>query len=928
MPLVATLADLSGGELGLVQVLFQAARAPWAESILRSVTNSRGEPLFIDAPEITSLAREKVSSPLFAVVLRIAARAREEFRALQIAERIAAGLSLFGSPRTNQLMALEPQAGSAWEADILGRTSHRPGMLLSAEELASLIRFPGKEVEIPELVRRAEKSKRAPAEVLGEGTLLGFNEDRGRIAEVRLPAEARTKHLHVVGSSGTGKSTLLIRTILEDIEAGRGVGVLDPHGDLVDEIAARVPEGRLSEVVLFDPSDSEHPIGWNFLGAVSEAEKELLASDLVGVFRRLSTSWGDQMTSVLANAILVFLESERGGTLLDLRQFLVDESFRKRMLATVQDPHLRSYWQTEFPLIAGRKPQAPILTRLDTFLRSKTIRRIVTVRKPKLDFRKLVDGGGVFLGKLALGEIGEANAALLGSLLVSKIHQVTLARQGQDPSLRRPFFLYIDEFHQVATPSMASLFSGARKYRLGLAVAHQDLYQLRSTVPEVERSLLANAYTRICFRLGDEDARTLSRGFAYFGAEDLTRLSVGEAICRVGSSEEDFNLRTLPLEELGRQEAERRREELREISGHRWGVPPEEPSEEEPLPAPVEALREAEAPSIEPEKAEPPRPAREEKPPAPTLKKDELDYLELVAREPFLGVRERNARLGLSAWKGQRLKKALIEEGLVREVAVHPGGRGQRFLLLETTQTGREILASYGIRVGAGRGRGGLAHQWWVRRIADWLEERGVSAVVEDDTRGARVDLSFSSESGPVAVEVEMGEGHAVENVRKDLEAGYSEVVVLFDDPQIMERIRERLSTEYGEKSLGVHLSDLRDFEAALAPLAGASAPLRGPKQEEEPRGRRRRPARKTPPPEPPAEEPSPLVGEPGALPTPAAAEYLGLSPATLETMRTRGGGPVFVKLGRRVVYRREDLDEWLEERRRTSTADPGDGPA
>ena len=278
------------------------------------------------------------------------------------------------------------------------------------------------------------------------------------------------------------------------------------------------------------------------------------------------------MTAVLANAILVFLESDRGGTLVDLRRFLIDAKFREEMLATVADPHVSLFWETEYPLLIGRKPQAPILTRLDTFLRSKLVRRVVTVREPKLDFRQVTDRGHIFLGKLAAGAIGEENAALLGSLLVSKFHQVTMAREAQAIEERRPFFLYIDEFHNVATASMAALFSGMRKYRLGLTVAHQDLYQLHRSVPEVERSLLANAYTRVCFRVAEDDARQLAKGFSSFEAEDLMKLGLGEAICRVGGREDDFNLRTENIEPVDRAAAQERKAVLRRLSSQRWLV--------------------------------------------------------------------------------------------------------------------------------------------------------------------------------------------------------------------------------------------------------------------------------------------------------------------------------------------------------------------
>ncbi len=933
LPLIAALADVEAGELGLVQVLFEETREPWAASILRSVVTHTGQPFFADAPEVTALAKEKIASPLFAVALRIAGAAPRGDRAWDIVRRLAGGLAQFGSPRTNEFMPLPPSNPEVLAENLLNRTTHRPGMLLSAEELLSLIQLPGAGVQVPELWRGGQRSKRAPAEVSGPGCLLGRNEHAGESVEVRLPVDAKTKHVHVVGGSGTGKSTLLVRMILEDIEAGHGIGVLDPHGDLVDEVAARVPDSRLDDVVLFDPSNEETAVGWNILRAQSESEKDLLSSDLVGVFRRLSTSWGDQMTAVLGNAILVFLESERGGTLPDLRRFLIDESFRREMLGTVTDPYIRSFWQTEFPLLVGKRPQAPILTRLDSFLRSKLVRRVVTAAEPTLDFRKLTDSGMIFLGKLAAGAIGEENAALLGSLLVSKFHQVTLGREAQAIEARRPFFLYIDEFHHVATPSMASLFSGARKYRLGLTVAHQDLYQLHHSIPEVERALLGNAYTRICFRVGEDDARALERGFSFFTAEDLMRLGLGEAICRVGGRDRDFNLSVERLPALDPAEALGRRQALRDHSARRFARRPVEAPTMGDAPAPeaVTAPRSLDAPEVAPA----PTPIRgeavaeqvsrvEREPPIDKLT---LDYLTLVASSPFLTVRERNRALGLSAWRGQRLKSAILRDALAQEVVVNPGGRGERFKLLDLTAEGRTLLARYGVSLSGGHGRGGLAHQWWAQKIAAWLAERGMDARIEDPSSGARVDLTFPLEGGSVAVEIEMSETHAAENVRKDLAAGYERIVCLVDEAVNLAGLRTKL----GPLPPSVLLGELRAFEALLTPLLPTHPPLRGPNQNKEPRRRRRYAAGGAAPLPLHATTPhsgAPALSDPGALSTLAAAEYLGLSPATLETLRCRGGGPPFVKLGRRVVYRREDLEAWLAEGRRSSTSeDPSRNP-
>src|SRR5262249_49791561 len=217
---------------------------------------------------------------------------------------------------------------------------------------------------------------------------------------------------------------------------GEGVAVIDPHGDLIDEVLQRIPRKRLEDVILFDPGDEEYPIGLNILAAHSEAEKTLLESDLVSVFRRLSTSWGDQMSAVLGNAVLAILESERGGTLVDLRRLLVEPAFRKEFLTSVKDPHVVYYWTKEFPLLSGR-PHGSVLTRLDTFLRPKPIRHMVAQKQSLLDFAQIMDQGKIFLARLAHGAIGEENAHLLGTLLVSKFHQIALGRQNLRETDRR-----------------------------------------------------------------------------------------------------------------------------------------------------------------------------------------------------------------------------------------------------------------------------------------------------------------------------------------------------------------------------------------------------------------------------------------------------------------------------------------------------------
>lgn len=572
-PLAAALSSVPNG-IGVLQVLFEPASAPWAEATTGAVRTPGGDPLFAAAPDLTRLADEKVASPLFAAALRLGLCSKDERAAQGVLRAVAGTLARLGAPDRNELMPLVPQdAGedSDLELDLLLRTTHRSGMLLSSRELGEIVRLPTSRAPVPALVRRApialpEALRRAsPGAIrLGQG-------ERG--GEIWLPEAERLRHVHVIGASGSGKSTLLVDMIAQDMEAGRGLAVLDVHGDLADAVMARVPEHRIEDVVVFDPSDPVSVVGWNVLHAETEAERQVLASDLVAVFRRLSTSWGDQMTSVLANAVLAMLSLPGGGTLVELRRFLVDKAFRASCVDALEDEHLAAYWRTEYGLIASRHPEAPILTRLDALLRSPLVRGAVSARSRPLDFRGLLERRGILLARLSQGAIGAENAALLGSLLVTKIQQAALARQDTAEQHRAPFYLYMDEFHEIATPSMATLFSGVRKYGVGLVVAHQDLYQLHGAVPEVERAVLANASTRVCFRVGGEDARKLASGFRGFSEDDLTALATGEAVCRIGTSSHAATLRTRPLLTSDEGALDWRREAVIASSRERYGVP-------------------------------------------------------------------------------------------------------------------------------------------------------------------------------------------------------------------------------------------------------------------------------------------------------------------------------------------------------------------
>lgn len=570
--LIAAFGHLGANDLAVFQVLFEPVSSQWNAQALHAVFTSDGKPFFADAPELTRLAEEKCAQPLFAAVIRACVATQTRDVASDVLYDVATAARMAGSQSGNELAPLFTDSVESVLEDMLTRTTHRPGAILSVSDLVQLVDLPSDAVSSPRLIRHNARAKAAPTSSRAHQFVLGTNSCDDDEYSVGVSTEERLKHTYVIGASGTGKSTLLLQMALQDLRMGHGFAVLDPHGDLVDEILKRVPEERMADVIIVDPSDEEYPVGFNILSAHSELERILLSSDLVAVFRRLSTSFGDQMEVVLANAILVFLERPEGGTLLDLRRFLINKEFRDECLKTVRDREVISYWKREFPLLKGT-PHAPILTRLNTFLRPRLIRNMVGQKADRLDMRSIMDNRKVVLAKLSQGLIGESNAHLLGSLIVSQLAQAAASRQNEKAERRVPFFLYIDEFHHFMTPSIGSILSGARKYGLGLTLAHQELRQIKSRSDDIMSAVLGNAFTRCVFRVGEDDARTLATGFSFFESTDLLNLGTGEAICRIERATHDFNLRTDPVRPVSVERAEARATAVLARSRELYGTP-------------------------------------------------------------------------------------------------------------------------------------------------------------------------------------------------------------------------------------------------------------------------------------------------------------------------------------------------------------------
>jgi hypothetical protein len=360
----------------------------------------------------------------------------------------------------------------------------------------------------------------------------------------------RRGHMYIVGKTGTGKSTLIENVASHDIEAGNGVALIDPHGDLAEEILDSVPSSRVNDVIYLKPSDLEYPIAFNPLENVHPDQCHLVASGIISTLKKVwYDSWGPRLEHILRNALLTLLENP-GSTLLEVPRLLTDETFREQAVRRVTHPQVRAFWFSEFARYsAWMKSEAvsPILNKVGQFLTAIPLRNIVGQPKSALNFRKIMDEGKIFVANLSKGQIGEDNCGLLGAMLATQIQLAALSRADVPESRRRAFYFYVDEFHDFVTLSFADILSASRKYGLNLVLGHQHLAQLDE---KLRSAILGNAGTIISFRVGVEDAELLAKEFyPVFDETDLVNLPNHHIYLKLlidGAPSEPFSAFTLP----------------------------------------------------------------------------------------------------------------------------------------------------------------------------------------------------------------------------------------------------------------------------------------------------------------------------------------------------------------------------------------------
>ncbi|MFA6963602.1 MAG: DUF87 domain-containing protein [Patescibacteria group bacterium] len=473
-------------------------------------------------------------------------------------QNIAATFKQFNSTTLNGFKIGEVHINNQTSfKDFVYRSFEDDGAILNIAEIASIFHLPSSSVSTPNIVWSGSKKGEPPSNLPlrtnteeSQFTVLGLTNFRNNLQEFGIKTDDRRRHIYIIGKSGTGKSTLIENMVINDIAAGKGVILIDPHGETADKILACTPDSRINDVIVFDPSDREFPVAFNLLETVDDDFKGIVASGFVGIFKKIfGESWGPRLEHILRNTVLALLDCP-DSTMLDIPKMLTNNRFRDKIVEQVKDSVIRDFWVNEFAQYDSKfrtEAVSPILNKVGQFLATSTIRNIVGQAHSRLNIREVMDQQKVMIVNLSRGKIGEDNSALLGAMMITKIQLAAMSRADVTIENRPDCFLYVDEFQNFATDSFATILSEARKYNLSLTIAHQYIAQMPDPVKE---AVFGNAGTLISFRVGGSDAVTLVKEYApVFEENDMVNLEKAHIYIKLlidGIAPPAFSARTLP----------------------------------------------------------------------------------------------------------------------------------------------------------------------------------------------------------------------------------------------------------------------------------------------------------------------------------------------------------------------------------------------
>lgn len=537
---------------------------------------------FVDETAMKQV-QEKLSQTIVETNIRIIASAGSLPRAQTMRADLEAAFSQFAHVGGNAIKWIEVEGRK--QKALLHRFSYRlwnedESYPLNLSELASIFHFPLRTKDVGNVRDQTATQAQAPLDMPDEGIILGINKFRGEDTMIRMGKEDRMRHLYVIGQTGTGKTSILKNMIIQDIKNGDGCCFIDPHGSDILDILASVPPERSADVIYFDPGYVERPMGLNMMEYDKNypEQKTFVVNELLGIFNKLfdmKVAGGPGFEQYFRNAALLVMEHpESGNTLLEIARVFSDKDFRDYKLSKTKNPLLLQFWQNAEKTKGEQGLEnwtQYVNSKFDVFLSNDVMRPIIAQEKSSFNMREIMDGRKIFLVNLSKGRLGDINSSLIGLILVGKFLQAALSRV--DAMERPDFYLYIDEFQNVTTPSIAAILSEARKYRLSLNIAHQFIAQLPE---DIKSAVFGNVGSMAFFRVGPDDAQYLEQQLSpVFSASDLLKIENYHAYLKMlvrGEPKKPFDIVTLPPEQGDRT----RIDALKELSFLTYGRPREE----------------------------------------------------------------------------------------------------------------------------------------------------------------------------------------------------------------------------------------------------------------------------------------------------------------------------------------------------------------
>lgn len=535
--LTSALAKMSHGEGAIVQVLLQPVGKRWRNAGRGYVSSQKKREADPDKatydhdPKEMEAVINKVGKPGFRTSIRVVVSSTDEFQAESHLNNITGAFAQFSSTYNNFTKAFTFMK-HLFMIDFLYRYMplfHRGTSVLNTEELATIFHFPNKSVETHHIQWLNAKHAPAPNNIPNQGLYLGDSTYRGEKRKIYMDMKDRRRHMYIIGKTGTGKSEFLKEMILQDIISGHGVCAIDPHGEFVEDILQLMPAERAEDVIYFNPSDIQRPMGMNMMEADSEEQRHFVVGSVIGLMYKLYDPHrtgiiGPRFEHAIRNAMLTIMY-KKGSTFIELVRALTDQKFVEELLPYVKDPVVKRYWTDQIAQTSDfHKSEVLdyIVSKFGRFVTNKTMRNIIGQPSSAFNFRKAMDEKKIILCNLSKGVLGEEDAKFLGLILVPKVLTAAMSRQDIPQDQRHDFFLYVDEFQNYATEDFAVILAEARKYRLNLIVANQYIGQIDE---DVKNAVFGNVGTMVSFRIGVQDANFIQHEFApIFNENDLANI--------------------------------------------------------------------------------------------------------------------------------------------------------------------------------------------------------------------------------------------------------------------------------------------------------------------------------------------------------------------------------------------------------------------